>query len=405
MKHQTFVMGSILAVGIVAVVICVGMVSGYSVFKPLIAATPVSNVNTGIQSVAIERTPVNTPPYITIDPVADKTTGDLLIVKGTTNLPNGTSLMVLTRSYGGNTEVNAGSNGINQYSMPIDTSVLKPGNLTITVTQMIGDPAKGNYGPGTVKATASFTLKGTYLSTDTPVQPTLTASDYIHLNAIGDRSVGNQFLITGTTSLPIGTGVIWQVSPISLTTDPNQTETATGMMATSQVTKGEGNTNRVSFAMDTNELQPDQYYVTVSTSIGNLSQEFKPEGLTGSALFNLISGPAGTGQSVNDTSVPDITINPVNDVPTGDPLIISGTTNLPVGTEFKVSVIPAASTSSSTYYKQPELAATISVVKGSTTGNLFSATLATNGLPQGQHIILVSAEDAQVTGSALFNVE
>ena len=77
--------------------------------------------------------------------------------------------------------------------MPIDTSILKPGTLTITVTQMTGDPAKGNYKPGNVKATASFTLKGTFLATDTPVQPTITGNDYIQLNAIGNRFVGNQF--------------------------------------------------------------------------------------------------------------------------------------------------------------------------------------------------------------------
>ncbi|MGA9029629.1 MAG: hypothetical protein WB404_04295, partial [Methanoregula sp.] len=209
MKHKTLVMGSIAAVAIIAVVICVGMVTGYSVFKQLNTVKPVSNVNTGVQSAAMESTPVNTPPYITIDPVTDETTGDLLIVTGSTNLPEGTALMVQISGTGGNTEVNQGSNGINRYSMPIDTSILKPGTLNITVSQMIGDPAKGNYGPGTVKATASFMLEGTYLATDAPVQPIITSSDYIRLNAIGNRSVGDQFLITGTTSLPVGTNIMW----------------------------------------------------------------------------------------------------------------------------------------------------------------------------------------------------
>ena len=72
MKHKTLVMGSIAAVAIIAVVICVGMVTGYSVFKQLNTVKPVSNVNTGVQSAAMESTPVNTPPYIAIIPLPTK---------------------------------------------------------------------------------------------------------------------------------------------------------------------------------------------------------------------------------------------------------------------------------------------------------------------------------------------
>ena len=57
MKHKTLVMGSIAAVAIIAVVICVGMVTGYSVFKQLNTVKPVSNVNTGVQSAAMESIP------------------------------------------------------------------------------------------------------------------------------------------------------------------------------------------------------------------------------------------------------------------------------------------------------------------------------------------------------------
>ena len=56
--------------------------------------------------------------------------------------------MIQVGGTGGNTEVNAGTNGVHRYSMPIDTSILKPGTLNITVTQMIGDPAKGTYQAG-----------------------------------------------------------------------------------------------------------------------------------------------------------------------------------------------------------------------------------------------------------------
>ena len=142
-------------------------------------------------------------------PIADKTTGDLLIVTGSTNLPAGTILMVQAGGdgvgYGGDTMVREGTGGVNRFSAPVDTSILKPGMRTITVTQMIGNITNGDYRFGTLNGTATFTLKGTYLGSDTPVQPAITRDDYIRLNAIGDRSVGDQFLITGTTSLPVGT--------------------------------------------------------------------------------------------------------------------------------------------------------------------------------------------------------
>ncbi len=325
MKQQTLVMGSILAVAIVAAVICVGMVSGYSIFKPCITVDPVSDTNTG-------NTPVDAGQYINIDPVTDKTTGDLLIVTGSTNLPAGTELMVQAGSSNGGAKVRAGTVGVNRFSSPLDTSTMEPGKKTIKVTNMIGDLEKGDYRKGNVNATASFTLKGPYLTTDTPVQATITKDDFIRINTIGDRSFGDQFLITGTTSLPVGTEVLWQVSPASFTTDPDQqTGTFTGAMANSQVTKGTGNINRVSFAMDTYVLLPEQYNVSVSTIAGDLTKgDFRPGDLTGSVLFTVKQGPASvdTGQY--------ITIDPVADKTTGDLLIVTGSTNLPAGTILMV---------------------------------------------------------------------
>jgi len=321
MKQQTLVMGSILAVAIVAAVICVGMVSGYSIFKPCITVDPVSNTNTG-------STPMDAGHYINIDPVTDKTTGDLLIVSGSTNLPAGTELMVQAGNSNGGAKVRAGTVGVNRFSSPLDTSTMEPGKKTIKVTNMIGDLEKGDYRKGDINATASFTLKGPYLTTDTPVQATISKDDFIRINTIGDRSFGDQFLITGTTSLPVGTEVLWQVSPASFTTDPDQqTGTFTGAMANSQVTKGTGNINRVSFAMDTYVLLPEQYNVSVSTIAGDLTKgDFRPGDLTGSVLFTLHQGPATADQGQY------IRIDPVADKTTGDLLIVTGSTNLPAGT-------------------------------------------------------------------------
>jgi hypothetical protein len=230
--------------------------------------------------------------YINIDPVADKTTGDLLIVTGSTNLPAGTILMVQTGSYGvgsgGDAIVREGTGGVNRFSMPVDTSILKPGTQTITVSQMKGDPAKGDYNPGTVKATGTFTLKGTYLSTDNPVQATITKDDYIHLNAIGDKKVGDQFLITGTTSLPTGTGLIWEVMPYTGTTPTGLDMNAKGIMSNNPVTKGSGTANRVSLAVDMSNFAPGEYIALVGEFKGEpANRDIAMGDPVGSALFTL----------------------------------------------------------------------------------------------------------------------
>jgi hypothetical protein len=266
----------ILAVVIIAAVICVSLVTGFSVTEPFASADPMSDKNTGT-------TPVNAEQYIRIDPVADKTTGDLLIVTGSTNLPAGTTLNVEAGSLT-NTLVAAGSKGINRFSSPVDTSIMKPGTKTITVYNMIGDLANGEYRPGTVNATTTFTLKGTYLATDSPAQATITTGDYIHLDAIGDRSVGDQFLLTGTTSLPVGTVVLLQVMPDTGTPPAGTNKTALGSGGNGLVTKGDGTANRVSFAVDMTLQKPGKWVALVGKMNG---EAFEVENPTGTAYFTL----------------------------------------------------------------------------------------------------------------------
>lgn len=211
--------------------------------------------------------------YIKVDPVADKTTGDLLIVTGSTNFPSGTILMVQVGSngigVGSDTMVRAGTGGINRYSMPADTSLLKPGMQTITVTNMKGDPEKGDYGLGNVNSTATFTLKGTYRGTDTQVQAPTAKDNSIRLDAIGDKKVGDQFLITGTTSLPAGVNLIWEVMPYTGTMPTGLDLDAKGIMANNPVTKGDGAANRVSLAADMSNMDPGEYIVMVGPMEGD----------------------------------------------------------------------------------------------------------------------------------------
>ncbi len=429
MRKKTLVIGSSLAVGIIAVIICVGMVSAYTAEKPFISVDPVSDRNIGDQffitgntslpagseimvevypasldrsigiifdketgvasmvgtaettgvlkvgdnpagiaawSFAVNTTPfvrgdytvvataiVNGKPgvlsaktqysmrkiaagtgqYIRIDPIADMTTGNLLIITGSTNLPDRTLLMVRTQGSAGDAMVRRGSNGTNRFFVPVDTSIIRPGKKTVSITQMTGDPVQGTYHPGDVTAATNFTLSGNYLGSEIPVKPALSRNDYIHLDKIGTRSAGDLFLVTGTTSLPVGTEILWQVTPAALTSDPNQTGTFSGMMANSQVTRGMGMANRVTFAMDSYALQPAEYNVTVSISAGDLNAgDFRPGELSASRLFSLDAGTvAGNGTEY-------ISVDPVSDKSQGDKFTITGTTSLPAGKELQVTV-------------------------------------------------------------------
>jgi hypothetical protein len=292
MKQKTLVIGSSLAVGIIAVIICVGMVSGFTVTQPLIPFDPLSNANTSGQPATAGIIPADSTPYIRIDPAGEKTTGDLLIVTGTTDLPAGTILMVNVGSsgvgYGSDTIIRTGTGGINRFSAPVDTAILKPGTNTITVTQMLGDVTKGDYRMGTLNGTTTFALNGMYRGADTPVQATITKDDYIRITAIGDRTVGDQFLITGTTSLPVGTTLIWQIMPSTGTVPTTLDMNATGIMANNAVTKGDGTENRVSLAVDTTDHPPGEYIVIVGEMKGDMANgEIGIGDLVGSALFDL----------------------------------------------------------------------------------------------------------------------
>ncbi|MFA5269107.1 MAG: hypothetical protein WC379_14160 [Methanoregula sp.] len=266
-----------------------GNAAGINSIPGTITGTEVFNIIAGTASTSQAGI---TGQYIEIDPIAEKTCGDLLIVSGSTNLPAGTTMIVQAGSSGQNTVVIEGKGGVNRYSVPVDTSIMKPGTKTINVSNMIGDPGKGNYRPGTVNMTTTFILNGTFLATETLVQVTNSKGDYIHINPIGDRNAGDQFLITATTSLPVGTEVLWQVMPdtgIPPTGLDGNSQMSIG--GNSVVTKSDGTENRISLAADMSTMVPQKYAVIVGKPKRDQSQgppfSFEIGDLYGTAFFTL----------------------------------------------------------------------------------------------------------------------
>lgn len=257
MKTHT-IQTDILVVCLVAFAICIGFVNGDSASKP----------------------------FISIDPVSEKTVGDLLIASGTTDLTEGTRLFVTVEGgdYNTGTTVLKGTNSINRWSVPIDTTAIKPGDYPIRVKNI-----KSSYpGPlefGDLTNSTKFVLTGTYLGSDTPVSGENQDNTFITINPIHNRNKGEQFLVTGKTNLSVGTEILWEVKPANL--EEMISGIATGSLANSQVTKGNEN-NQVSYALDTTVLIPGEYNVTASTIRGEMfSDGMVPGNISGFTHFTL----------------------------------------------------------------------------------------------------------------------
>jgi len=109
----------------------------------------------------------------------------------------------------------------------------------------------------------------------------------IIIDPIGDKKTGEKFLITATTSLPVGTNLFWQILPDTGTppTDLN----GNSMMSVggnNQVTKGNGMSNRIAQAVDLGRLVPGKYVVIVGEMKGQPS-DFKIGDRYGYTCFTL----------------------------------------------------------------------------------------------------------------------
>lgn len=212
-------------------------------------------------------------PFINVDPIGDKNIGDLVVISGTTNLPEKTAIS-LFRTFGNtgeekmtaNKQVLSGTNGINRWRFAFDSSGFRPGSYTMTVAT----------GKKAVSGSAQFSLAGTFLGTDSPIyySGSLKASGYggtptITVQPVGNRQQGDVFLISGTTSLPQGTILLYQVYPDYFEDQskrsPSSSPVPPGIAGDSIVIRGDGNTNKWFCALDTEGYEKTTYIVNVST--------------------------------------------------------------------------------------------------------------------------------------------
>jgi hypothetical protein len=118
--------------------------------------------------------------------------------------------------------------------------------------------------PATVQETKKIT---------TPVSTPVKSNGVIEFDPIPDRRTGVDFVITGTTSLPAGTNVFWDIRPDTGTIPTGiDMNSQMGIMANNQVIKGSGTANQVSLSVEaksTKDLVTGKYVVVVVSLKGD----------------------------------------------------------------------------------------------------------------------------------------
>ena len=127
------------------------------------------------------------------------------------------------------------------------------------------------------------------------------AKPFIWFDPLSDKNVGDKFTITGTTNLPGGNEILFQVYPASFeptATDPQtgtQSGLFTGATGTVAVTRSSGDTNTWSADVDLSTFQPKEYLVNVSLLTGDTSKGDFSTGSPFSTTTFTVHPASGTG--------------------------------------------------------------------------------------------------------------
>jgi hypothetical protein len=138
------------------------------------------------------------------------------------------------------------------------------------------------------------------------------------INPVGERHVGEQFIITGSTNLAAGDNLMVEITSSSFKpTYKSQNAEFSGAAGTVTVQQGTGAMNKWSFPVDATSFKPDEYFVKVSGVTVDV---------TGSTLFNIVAVQATTIA----TPAPVITVQTLPPVVTTIPTIVPTTKKSPL---------------------------------------------------------------------------
>jgi hypothetical protein len=291
---------------------------------------------------------------VAIDPIPDHAAGDLVAITGTTNHMAGTvlELEIVAVSPDPGTDPRAGvkdafivrGGGMsNTWSCALDTSSIPSGEYRVNA-YWINETVRSG-----ILATSRFRLTGTKPAPSGSPGTGEKQPPYIRINPPDTLWRGENLLVTGTTSLPEDTGLVYlviQQSNASLfTVDPKTGDrkvmeglTQTGNMSVLPGTEG---VNRWSFATDSTEFVPGEYLMVVT--LDTISPEKigikSPFGTAPLYVKEVILG-SSPSPVPKDSPCRSITIDAFPDGWFNQTFTITGTTGFPPGTVLLVQVYP-----------------------------------------------------------------
>ena len=136
--------------------------------------------------------------------------------------------------------------------------------MTSTGNVLTEHPAAGT------TTTTRITTVSSAQKTAQPTSGPVSSTGVIQVDPISDKNAGDTFTLTGTTSLPAGTNILWQIIPDTGT--PPTGPDGNSMMSVGGnylVAEGEDTSNRISLAVDLGRLVPGKYVAIVGKMKGD----------------------------------------------------------------------------------------------------------------------------------------
>lgn len=281
---------------------------------------------------------------ITINPFSDKDIdgNGILVLTGTTNLGVNTFLLLNVSAGPGQTlpsaaahstelvSVQPGSGGRNVWKAAVNVSSLPPGDYIIRVSGVTFAGNNRTAIPGAVMVTGQFRLGNESAGENRGL-----ASPFIIANTPGNKAVSNTIGINGTTNLPPGTSVLWNVYKAQCpgnSTNTTFSDTAALITGSTAVTPGTSGNNRWELEFNSSGMASGCYRVRFA---GETPEGIFSEGMADFAL---------SGEGAEETRGPSvfITIDTIPDQQVNTQVVITGTTSIPAGEEFIVEISPLA---------------------------------------------------------------
>ena len=153
------------------------------------------------------------------------------------------------------------------------------------------------------------------------------------IDSIPDHAAGDLVVITGTTNYPAGTRLLLDI--IADTPVPGDSPRAGGTDA--YIVRGGGMSNTWSGALDTSAIPPGEYLVNAYW----VNETHSRSNLLATSRIRLtnITDPGKYMPQLMNHTLTFIRINRPGTIYHGEKILISGTTNLPVGTELLYVVV------------------------------------------------------------------